>query len=150
MARMTIADRKARNTRYIAAGAFTLGAVASVAANVVAAEPTVIGRAVSAWPAIALLFTVHLFQHANRSVWVKGMVAIVAGVAAWISYWHMVTVATMAGEGAVSAHLLPFTVDAMMAVATVVLTTKPKPARRPAKRPARKATVTPLRNVSGR
>lgn len=146
MARMTIAEKKARTTKRIAASAFGLGALASVAANVVAAEPTIVGRVVSAWPAVALLLTVHLFQHAQRSFAVKVSVLSVAGVAAWISYWHMVEVATMAGEGMVSAHLLPATVDAMMFVASVVLTTKPKPVR---KRPAvNRASVTKLRSVA--
>lgn len=128
MARQTAA---ARTTRRLAAATFAAGALASIAANVVAAEPTAVGRVVSAWPALALLATVHLFQHAQRSFAVKLAVLAVAGVAAWISYWHMVEVATMAGEGVVSAHLLPVTVDAMMFVATVVLTTRPKaPVRR--------------------
>ena len=144
MARMTIAQRKTQQTKRIAGAAFGHGALASVAANVVAAEPTAVGRIVSAWPAVALLLTVHLFQHAQRSFAVKLAVLSVAGVAAWISYWHMVTVATMAGEGIVSAHLLPVTVDAMMAVATVVLTTKPKPVRR-RKPAAKRASVTKLR-----
>jgi hypothetical protein len=90
-----------------------------------------------------LLLTVHLFQHAPRTWWVKASVAIVAGVAAYISYFHMVEVATLAGENIVSAHLMPLTVDAMMAVASVVMTHKPKPPRR--KSIARKASVTPLR-----
>jgi len=145
MARMTIAQRKAQTVKLTATATFILGAIASVAANVVAAEPTAVGRIVSAWPALALLLTVHLFQHAQRSFAVKLAVLSVAGVAAWISYWHMVHVATMAGEGIVSAHLMPITVDAMMAVATVVLTTKPKVARR--RKPARRASVTPLKRV---
>lgn len=146
MARMTIAQRKAQAVKRTATATFVLGAIASVAANVVAAQPTIVGRVVSAWPALALLLTVHLFQHAQRSFTVKLAVLSVAGVAAWISYWHMVHVATMAGEGIVSAHLMPVTVDAMMAVATVVLTTRPKPVRR--RKPARKASVTPLRRVA--
>lgn len=139
--RMTATEKAAKaaqNLRRLAAGTFALGALASVGANIVAAEPTIIGRVVSSWPAVALLLTVHLFQHAPRVWWVKAMVAIVAGVAAWISYWHMVDVATLAGEGVVSAHLLPFTVDAMMAVASVVMTYRPKPAtRKPVRRTKR-------------
>jgi hypothetical protein len=132
------AERAAWPLRRLAAGTFALGALASVGANIVAAEPTLIGHMVSSWPAVALLLTVHLFQHAPRVWWVKVMVAVVAGVAAWISYWHMVDVATLAGEGIVSAHLLPFTVDAMMAVASVVMTYKPKPVRRPTRKVAKR------------
>lgn len=151
--RMTVAEKAeqaARTTKRWAGGTFLLGAAASVAANVLVAEPTAIGRAVSAWPAVALLLTVHLFQHAPRVWWIKLMVALVAGVAGWVSYWHIVELALRAGEGVVSAHLMPVPVDAMMAVATAVLMAKPKPIRRaPAKRaPAKKAaTVTTLRSV---
>lgn len=143
------AERAARMTKGIAGGAFVLGALASVAANVVAAAGGgAIGAVVSAWPALALLLTVHLFQHAPRVWWVKLMVAAVAGTAAWISYWHMVEVAIRGGEGTVSAHLLPITVDAMMAVATVVLTHRPKPARRPAVRKApAKAAASNVRHL---
>lgn len=134
--RMTVAEKAARaerTTKAVAGAAFILGVAASVAANVVAASGRgAIGIVVSAWPAVALLLTVHLFQHAPRVWWIKVLVAAVAGVAGWISYWHMVEVALRGGESALSAHLLPVTVDAMMAVATVVLTHKPKPARRPA------------------
>lgn len=146
MAKMTAEQRRARNTRRTAMSTFLAGAFVSVAANIISAEPTVIGRAVSAWPALALLLTVHLFQHAHRSFPVKLAIAAVAGVAAWVSYWHMVEVGLMAGESQVTAHILPATVDAMMYVATVVLTSKPKPARRAPAR--RKATVTPLRKVA--
>ena len=147
------AERAARMTKMIAGSAFVLGVAASVAANVVAATGRgPIGIVVSAWPAVALLLTVHLFQHAPRVWWIKILVAAVAGVAGWISYWHMVEVALQGGESALSAHLLPVTVDAMMAVATVVLTHKPKPARRrPARKPVAKAAssnVRQLRDVS--
>lgn len=147
------AERAARTTKAIAGSAFILGVAASVAANVVAAAGRgPIGIVVSAWPAVALLLTVHLFQHAPRVWWIKILVGAVAGVAGWISYWHMVAVALRGGESVLSAHLLPVTVDAMMAVATVVLTHKPKPARRPAAKraPAKKAAssnVAPLRVV---
>lgn len=139
MTRQTTATRKAQTTRRIATATFIAGAAVSVAANIVAAEPTVVGRIVSAWPAVALLLTVHLFQHATRSFPVKLSILAVAGVAAWASYWHMVEVATLAGENTLTAHLLPATVDAMMYVATVVATTKPKTT---ARRRTRRATTT--------
>lgn len=144
MATRTIAQRKAETTRNIAIAAFAFGAVASVAANVAASEPTVYGKVVGAWPAIALLLTVHLFQHAQRSLWVKLSVLTVAGIAAYVSYWHMVEVCQRAGESMIASYLIPFTVDLMMYVATVVMTTKPKPVRRPA---AKKAPVRKLNNV---
>lgn len=152
MTRLTIAERKARTTRRIAVATFVAGAIVSVAANIVAAEPTWIGRAVSAWPALALLLSVHLFQHSQRSWVVKASIAVVAGVAGWASYWHMVEVATRAGESGITPYLLPLTVDAMMGIATVVMTTKPRPAvrRKPARRRTPKpiASVTPIRSTA--
>jgi hypothetical protein len=140
MTKQTAAQRKAQTTRHTAVATFLV----SVAANIAAAEPTIVGRLVSAWPAIALLLTVHLFQHAQRSFLVKLSVLTVAAVAAYVSYFHMVEVATMAGETHVARYLLPLTVDAMMFVASVVATTKPKaPARR-----TRKAPVRRLRSVA--
>jgi hypothetical protein len=144
MTKQTAAQRKAQTTRHTAVATFIAGALVSVAANIAAAEPTIVGRLVSAWPAIALLLTVHLFQHAQRSFLVKLSVLTVAAVAAYVSYFHMVEVATMAGETHVARYLLPLTVDAMMFVASVVATTKPKaPARR-----TRKAPVRRLRSVA--
>lgn len=49
-----------------------------------------------------------------------GMLPVVA-VAAWTSYWHMVEVATDAGEQAFTAHILPLSVDGLMLTASVVL-----------------------------
>lgn len=138
MTRQTTATRKAQTTRRLAVATFIAGAVVSVAANVIAADPTPIARVVSAWPAVALLLTVHLFQHAQRSFLVKLSVLTVAAIAAYISYFHMVDVATMAGEGQVARYLLPLTVDAMMFVASVVATTKPKTTTR---RRTRRATT---------
>lgn len=45
----------------------------------------------------------------------------VAGIAAWISYWHAVEVALAHGEAATSAHLLPGTVDGLVVASSVVL-----------------------------
>lgn len=145
MARMTTAQRAELTTKRTAQAVFILGAVASVGANIVAANPTVLAKVVSGWPALALLLTVHLFQHAPRTWLVKVSVGSVAAVAAWISYWHIVEVATMAGENPVSAHLLPVVIDAMMFVASVVMTRKPRPVRRPIKKAV--AKVTPIRRV---
>jgi hypothetical protein len=151
MARTTTAQRQAKRTQQIALGTFLAGALVSVAANIAASDPTVTAKIVGAWPAVALLLTVHLFQHAQRSFLVKLAILAVAGIAAWASYWHMVEVATTAGETQLTAHLLPATVDAMMYVATVVLTTKAKaPARRRTAARSRKATgnVTPIRRAA--
>lgn len=146
-AKITAAQRKARNTKRYAAGAFIAGAAVSIAANFIAADAGVLSKAVAVWPALALLVTVHLYQHVpvRRNDWVgfahkAGVLGVVA-VAGWVSYWHIVEVALRAGESAVTAHILPVTIDVMMAIATAVATHKPKPA--PARRrTAAKATST--------
>ena len=60
-------DRQAgRTVRWSARIAFAFGIVASLAANVAAAHPTVGARLVAAWPALALLLTVELLSRSGR------------------------------------------------------------------------------------
>jgi len=47
--------------------------------------------------------------------------AVIAGIAAWVSYWHMKEVAVRYGETSVSAYLLPISVDGLIVVASVSL-----------------------------
>lgn len=47
-------------------GALLLGGTASVIANVAAADPTLAGRLVAAWPPIALLISYELFLTASH------------------------------------------------------------------------------------
>lgn len=46
---------------------------------------------------------------------------IVAGIAAWASYWHQVDVATLAHQPAKLAYALPLSVDGMLVVATMAM-----------------------------
>lgn len=106
--------------------ALTLGVAASVAANVLHAEPTLVGRAIGAWSPLALLLTVELISRipvSSRALAVlrMGSTAVIAGIAAWVSYWHMVSVASRHGESVTSAHLLPLSVDGLVIVASVSL-----------------------------
>jgi len=132
MAKLTAAQRKTRNTKITATVACLAGAGVSIAANIIAAEPTVLGRAVAVWPALALLITVHLYQAipVTKNGWLgaihKMAVLGVIGVAGWVSYWHIVEVTLRAGESQLTAYLLPITIDAMMAIASAVALHKPK------------------------
>lgn len=106
--------------------ALTLGVAASVAGNVLHAEPTIVGRAIASWSPLALLLTVELISRvpvSNRALAVLRMssTAVIAGIAAWVSYWHMVSVAARNGESTTSAHLLPLSVDGLVVVASVSL-----------------------------
>jgi hypothetical protein len=107
-------------------GVLALGVAASVAANVLHAQPSVVGRAIAAWSPLALLLTVELISRVpvhHRALTAVRMTATagIAGIAAWVSYWHMVSVVARNGEGPTSAHLLPLSVDGLVVVASVSL-----------------------------
>lgn len=111
--------------RWAVRAVLVLGIAASVAANILHAEPNPISRTISAWPPLALLLTVELTSripvHRPLLAVVRiGATASIAGVAAWISYWHMVATAARYGEAS-SSYLLPITVDGLIVVASVSL-----------------------------
>ena len=47
--------------------------------------------------------------------------AVIAGIAAWVSYWHMAAVAARYGETSASPYLLPLSVDGLIVVASICL-----------------------------
>lgn len=57
--------------------------------------------------------------------------AAVAGIAGYASYWHQVHVASMAGERDDLAHLLPFSVDGLLVVASVAMVDARAEGRKP-------------------
>ncbi|MEW2477791.1 DUF2637 domain-containing protein [Micromonospora gifhornensis] len=63
----TLALGDGRRSRWSAWLAFLVGVAASVAANVMAAEDDAVSRAVSAWPAVALLLTVEVLARSGRA-----------------------------------------------------------------------------------
>jgi len=122
----TLGGRRLRRVQLGARAALTLGIGASLAANVLAADPSTIGRLIAAWPPVALLVTVELWDRVPTSSGARSRLRIVAAaaiaaIAAWVSYWHMVEVALAFGEAPVAAHLLPFSVDGLVIVASVAL-----------------------------
>ncbi|WP_433304389.1 DUF2637 domain-containing protein [Actinoplanes sp. CA-030573] len=103
-----------------------LGVAASVTANVLHARTNPVSQAIAGWPPIALLLTVELISRIpvyRRSLAAVriGATAIIAGIAAWVSYWHMAGVAARYGETGASAYLLPLSVDGLVVVASVCL-----------------------------
>ncbi|XVV14412.1 DUF2637 domain-containing protein [Actinoplanes sp. CA-131856] len=105
---------------------FVLGIAASLAGNVLHADDNMISRAVSAWSPLALLLTVDLISRvpARRGIAsVARLIAtgVIAGIAAWVSYWHMVGVAVEYGETGASPYLLPLSVDGLIVVASISL-----------------------------
>lgn len=107
-------------------GVFALGIAASLAGNVLHAADSPISKAISAWSPLALLLAVELISRVPaRRGWTSyarlGATAIIAGIAAWVSYWHMVAVASRYGETDASPYLLPLSVDGLIIVASISL-----------------------------
>jgi len=105
---------------------FTLGIAASLAGNVLHAQDNAISQAISAWSPLALLLAVELISRipARRgaaSIARMGATAVIAGIAAWVSYWHMAGVAGRYGESGASPYLLPVSVDGLIVVASISL-----------------------------
>lgn len=63
----TLALGDGRRSKVSAWVAFLVGVAASLAANVLAAEPDATARVVSAWPAVALLLTVEVLPRSGRT-----------------------------------------------------------------------------------
>jgi hypothetical protein len=153
-AKITPAARKARTARRTSAAAFGTGVVVSLAANVYASEHSPIGIAVGLWVPVAFLISMALLENVPA----KGTagkirfsaILFLALVAGWTSYWHLVTVALDGGADTVTAHLLPLTVDVMMALAGPGMKAKAAaPARRTRKAPvAKPSNVRQLRKAA--
>jgi len=112
--------------RWAVRAALTLGVAASVAANILHANPNPISQAIAAWPPLALLITVELISRVpldHRVLAVARLAATtaIAGIAAYVSYWHMVGVAARYGERGPSPYLLPLSVDGLIIVASISL-----------------------------
>lgn len=143
---MTPAARKARNAAYLSRSAFIIGVGVSLAANVIAAPKTPVAIGVALWIPLAFLLSVALLEHVpargKSGLLRKFAIGFIAVIAAWASYWHLVEVAQMGGADVLTAHALPLTVDAMMALASTAMKRKvvAAPARRARKAPAAKAT----------
>jgi Protein of unknown function (DUF2637) len=115
-----------KRVRWAVRMALFLGVGASVCANVLHAQPNPISQTISAWPPLALLLTVELTSripmHRRALAACRiGATVVIAGIAAWVSYWHMQDVATRYGETRISSYMLPISVDGLIVVASVSL-----------------------------
>ncbi|MGC4855180.1 DUF2637 domain-containing protein [Micromonospora sp. DT4] len=119
-----------------------LGVAASIAANVLHARPNLISQVIAAWPPLALLLTVELISRVpadRRGLAAARLIAAagIAGIAAWVSYWHMVGVAARYGEtDAAASYLLPISVDGLVVVASISLVEIAGQIRTPSVNPA--------------
>lgn len=70
VASITMVDdrQNGRKPRMSARVGFGLGILASISANVAAAQPTLLGRMVAAWPAMALLLVVEMLSRKGRLI----------------------------------------------------------------------------------
>lgn len=103
-----------------------LGIAVSVIANVLHARNNPISQSIAAWPPLALILTIELISrvpvHSPRLAWMRRLAtASIAGIAAWVSYWHMAGVAARYGETTSAAHLIPLSVDGLVVVASICL-----------------------------
>lgn len=115
-----------RRLRWAVRATLLLGVIASIAANVLHAQPHPISQAIAAWPSFALLLTVELIARipvtrAGIAVLRLTATTTVAGIAAWVSYWHMAGVAARYGETGITPYLLPLSVDGLILIASISL-----------------------------
>ena len=115
-----------RRVRWAVRATLVLGVAASVVANILHALDNPISQAIAAWPPLALLLTVELISRVpvhRRSLAFARLfaTATIAGIAAWVSYWHMAGVAARYGETGASPYLLPLSVDGLIVVASICL-----------------------------
>ncbi|GIJ49774.1 hypothetical protein Val02_66600 [Virgisporangium aliadipatigenens] len=119
-------ESQIRRLQWAVRATLVLGVTASVTANILHARPHPIAQAIAAWPPLALLITVELvtripvYRPALGVVRIVATVAI-AGIAAWVSYWHMVGVVARYGEVGTVPYLLPLSADGLIIVASVSL-----------------------------
>nr|WP_296066158.1 DUF2637 domain-containing protein [uncultured Actinoplanes sp.] len=144
-----------RRVRWAVRATLLLGVAASVVANVLHALDNPISQAIAAWPPLALLLTVELISRVPvHRRWLAAArlvaTAIIAGIAAWVSYWHMAGVAARYGETGASPYLLPLSVDGLIVVASICLVElggristleRPAPAHEPAPEPATRGSA---------
>jgi tetratricopeptide (TPR) repeat protein len=112
--------------RWAVRGVLTFGLAASIAANVLHARPDLTSQMISAWPPLSLLLTVELVSRVPVHRWWRATIRVlatssVAGIAAWVSYGHMVEVARRFGETGQTPYLLPVSVDGLIIVASICL-----------------------------
>ena len=118
--------KQLKRLRWAVRVVLTIGVAASVAANILHANPNLISQTIAAWPSLSFLLTVELVSRIPVTRRLRAAVritatAMVAGIAGWVSYWHMVDVAGRFGETGTSPYLLPLTVDGLIVVASVSL-----------------------------
>jgi hypothetical protein len=117
--------RQLRRVRWAVRLTLALGISASLAANVLHAHHLLIDRIIAGWPPVAVFATIEAIARVPiRRRWLAVIrmtgLGFVAGIAFWVSYWHMASVAAAHGENG-SKYLLPLSVDGLVVVSSVSL-----------------------------
>lgn len=148
--KLTVAQRKARNLKITANGTFYATGAVTIAANMYASEHTFVGLATGMWTPVALFLSLDLIDRVpvtgRLGVLRTAAVGVIALIAAWVSYWHLVHIFKMGGADPIGAHAMPITVDVLMAIARGAMSHKTAAPARSTRRPAAKAPVK-LRSV---
>jgi hypothetical protein len=115
-----------RRVRWAVRAVLALAIAASITGNVLHARDNLISQSISAWPPLAFLLTVELMSRVpihRRSLAGLRLAAMVgiAGIAAWVSYWHQVAICSRYGETGAAPYLIPLTIDGMVVVGSVSL-----------------------------
>jgi hypothetical protein len=117
--------RQLRRVRWGVRLTLVLGISASLAANVLHARHLLIDQIISGWPPVAVFATIEAIARVPvRRRWLAVIrmagLGFVAGIAFWVSYWHMASVAAAHGENG-SKYLLPLSVDGLVVVSSISL-----------------------------
>jgi hypothetical protein len=117
--------RQLRRVRWAVRGTLALGISASLAANVLHAHHLLIDQIIAGWPPVAVFATIEAIARVPiRKRWLAVIrmagLGFVAGIAFWVSYWHMASVAATHGENG-SKYLLPLSVDGLVLVSSISL-----------------------------
>lgn len=143
MTKLTAAQRKARNTKLTATTTFYATGAATVAANMYASEHNFLGFTTGFWTPVALFLALDMAERVpmkgRSGILRKVGVGVIALIAAWVSYWHLVHIFRSGGADPIAAHAMPLTVDILMVFARSAMTHKTLPACS-ARRPAAKAS----------
>jgi hypothetical protein len=115
-----------RRFQWAVRAALVLGVAASVCANILHANDNLIAQTIAAWPPLALMLTVELISRVpvyRPALAMLRMLATasIAGIAAYVSYFHMAAVVARYGEHQPNPYLLPISVDGLIVVASVSL-----------------------------
>lgn len=98
-------------------------------------DASFVALAIAGWAPLAFFAVVEILSRMPAGRSFASLIryfaaAVVGGVAAWISYWHMVKVADHYGE--LSPHLLPLSVDGLIVVSSMCLVELTRLRTRPA------------------